>query len=84
MVKYIKLFNYFLCLIVDCQWSAWNTEEINGYPRVCQGLDCEEGDEWGNGKRSRTILTEPGQGGNPCSPNGELSLEDCVGHCPST
>ena len=81
-------------LIVDCVWSAWSTETVSGehlgvipYNRVCQRLDCRNngvGAERASGKRARRILQEPGPGGKPCSPNGELSLEDCTDNCPST
>ena len=72
-------------ITVDCVRSAWTTEDINGYKRVCQQLDCKtDGDEpeVASGRRSRRILVEPEYGGTLCSPNGESSLEDCDGNCP--
>ena len=85
-----------MLLIVDCVWSAWYTEKVNGehfgenpYYRECQQLDCKNNGvvaEKAPGKRQRRILQEEGQGGKPCSPNedGEeqRSLEDCQGDCP--
>ena len=71
--------------IVDCLWSEWNTQDINGYLRVCNRLNCK-GDglspEEAKGQKTRRVLVEPGPGGKPCSPNGERSLEECRGDCP--
>ena len=74
-----------------CIWSPWNREDVNGFQRVCQRLDCKKNGrepEIASGKRSRRILVEPKFGGKPCSPdeNGveQRSLEDCRGNCPGT
>ena len=74
-----------IAVLVDCGWSSWNTEIINGFTRVCQKLNCKKGGlgpEIGAGEKTRRRLTEPGPGGKSCSPNGGRSKENCTGSCP--
>ena len=69
-------------VLVDCTWTAWNNETVNGYTRECKNLKCEKDGkepETGIGKRDRRILVEAGPGGKECSGR---PLQTCEHPCP--